>query len=115
MFIKATIADNPYLHETEYERSLAALPEATRNALLLGRWDCFEGAVFSEFDHRVHTCEPFKIPDEWPMYRSADDGFAEPFCAHWYAMDKCHNRLYVTDEIYQRGLLPEQSCYKKFS
>jgi hypothetical protein len=47
VFIPARINDNPYLAGTEYERQLAALPEATRKALLLGRWDVFEGSVFS--------------------------------------------------------------------
>src|SRR5713101_4716986 len=39
VFIPARISDNPYLHNTEYARQLEALPEATRKALLLGRWD----------------------------------------------------------------------------
>jgi hypothetical protein len=30
-------------------------PEAQRKALLLGRWDSFEGMVFSEWNFRRHT------------------------------------------------------------
>ena len=106
VFIRATIADNPYLHNTAYERSLAALPEATRKALLLGRWDIFEGAVFSEWNPAIHVCDPFPIPDEWEMWRSADDGFAAPACVLWYAHDRIHDHVYVVAEIYERGMTP---------
>ena len=107
VFIRATIKDNPFLHNTEYERSLAALPEATRKALLLGRWDVFEGAVFAEWDPSLHVCDPFQIPPEWPMWRGADDGYAAPACVLWFAHDKIHDRIYVVDELYRSGLTPE--------
>ncbi len=74
VFIPARITDNPHLAKTDYARSLEALPEAQRKALLLGRWDCFEGAVFSEWDYEHHTCEPFEVPESWEMWRAWDDG-----------------------------------------
>ncbi len=107
VFIPARISDNPYLYNTAYERSLAALPEATRKALLLGRWDVFEGAVFSEWDATIHTCTPFAIPLEWPMWRGADDGYAAPACVLWFAHDEIHDRLYVAQELYRSGMTPE--------
>jgi hypothetical protein len=107
VFIRATIADNPYLHNTEYERSLAALPEASRKALLEGRWDVFEGAVFSEWDPNIHTCEPFPIPAEWQIWRGCDDGFAAPCACLWLAHDETHDRIFVVQELYERGLTPE--------
>jgi hypothetical protein len=107
VFIRATIKDNPYLAGTEYERTLAALPEASRKALLLGRWDVFEGAVFSEWDYYRHTCQPFAIPAEWEVWRGADDGFANPACCLWLAHDPVMDRIYGIGELYQRGLTPE--------
>jgi hypothetical protein len=107
VFIAARISDNPHLAGTEYERQLAALPEATRKALLLGRWDVFEGAVFSEWDYGRHTCEPFEVPETWEMWRACDDGYAAPACVLWLAFDKVHDRIFVIDEIYERGLSPE--------
>jgi len=107
VFIPARISDNPYLANTSYARQLAALPEASRKALLLGRWDVFEGSVFSEWDPRIHVCDPFPIPDEWPMWRGADDGFAQPACTLWFAHDKIHDRIYVTQELYRSGMTPE--------
>jgi Terminase large subunit, T4likevirus-type, N-terminal len=108
VFIRATIADNPFLHNTEYERSLAALPEASRKALLEGRWDVFEGAVFSEFDHSRHTCDSFPIPVTWEIWRGADDGYALPGCVLWLSYDETNDRIFVIQELYQRGLIPEE-------
>lgn len=107
VFIRATIADNPFLAGTSYERSLAALPEATRKALLLGRWDIFEGTVFSEWDPKIHVCDPFPVPNEWPMWRGADDGFAAPAACYWLAHDTIHDRIYVTAELYASGMTPQ--------
>jgi hypothetical protein len=108
VFIPARISDNPYLHNTEYERSLATLPEATRKALLLGRWDVFEGAVFSEFDPTKHVCEPFAVPAGWEIWRACDDGFACPASVHWLTQNPDDKTIYVIAEIYKRGMLPEQ-------
>jgi len=107
VFILARISDNPYLAGTAYERQLEALPEATRRALLEGRWDVFEGAVFSEWNPRIHVCDPFAIPAEWEIWRGADDGFASPAAVLWFAHDEIHDRVYVIAELYRRGMTPE--------
>ncbi len=108
VFIRATIADNPYLANTDYERQLQALPEATRKALLLGRWDAYEGSVFSEWDYGIHTCDPFPVPVLWKTWRGADDGYAAPACVLWFAHDEIHDRVYVIQEIYERGMTPQE-------
>src|SRR5947208_4158437 len=107
VFIPARIGDNPYLAGTEYERQLQALPEASRKALLLGRWDVYEGAVFAEWDARVHTCEPFPIPAEWEDWRGGDDGYASRAAVLWFAKDDIHDRVYVIAELYASGMTPE--------
>ena len=107
VFIPARISDNPYLAGTSYERSLAALPEAQRKALLEGRWDTYEGAVFSEWNYQRHTCEPFQVHPSWPIFRSCDDGYAAPACVLWFAHDKIYERLFVVREAYQSGMTPE--------
>jgi len=73
VFILARISDNPYLAGTAYERQLESVAEATRRALLEGRWAVFEGAVFSEWNPRIHVCDPFMIPAEWEIWRGADE------------------------------------------
>jgi hypothetical protein len=107
VFIRATITDNPYLANTAYARSLESLPPAQHKALVEGRWDSYEGQVFSEWDYNKHTCQPFPIPVSWDIWRGADDGYAAPACVLWLAYDKTHDRYYCIDELYERGLTPE--------
>lgn len=55
-FIRSTLADNPDLAETDYDKTLAALPEAYRDAYRDGRFD------------RALRDEPFQsIPSSWVM------------------------------------------------
>jgi hypothetical protein len=111
VFVPARISDNPHLANTEYQRQLEALPEATRKALLHGRWDVYEGAVFSEWDYNRHSCESFDVPEEWEMWRACDDGYAAPACVLWFAFDDVHDRIFVVDELYERGLGPQELAF----
>ncbi len=107
VFIPARLKDNPYLANTDYARVLDALSEADRKTLKEGRWDVYAGAVFSEWDPRIHICDPFPIPEEWEMWRGADDGFAAPACVLWFAHDHIHDRIYVVQELYRSGMTPD--------
>ena len=76
--------------------------------MLEGRWDTYEGAVFSEWNYHLHTCEPFPVPYGWTLWRGADDGYAAPCCVLWFAHDRVYDRIYVLQELYERGLTPER-------
>jgi Terminase large subunit, T4likevirus-type, N-terminal len=106
VFIPSKLEDNPALAATDYSKVLDALAENDRKALKEGLWLLGEGAVFSEWNPRLHVVPSFEIPDEWPMWRSCDDGFAAPCCVLWFAHDKIYDRIYVVNEIYARGLNP---------
>ena len=110
VFIPSTIFDNKVLLENDpaYLASLAALPEAEKQALLYGRWDSFEGQVFTEWrddpahyqDQRwTHVVEPFPIPPNWKIWRGYDFGYSKPFSVGWYAADE-EGRLYRIREYY---------------
>ena len=97
-FIPARVTDNAALlkAQPDYVHQLEALPKRLRLAWLEGRWDVFQGQVFSEFtddpahyrDRRhTHVVEPFHIPREWRIYRSYDFGYAKPFSCGWWAVD----------------------------
>jgi hypothetical protein len=105
IFIPARICDNPPLAGTSYEDDLDALPEDTRKMLKEGRWDVVAGAMFSEFDHRKHVCDPFKIEATWKLWRGADDGYNAPACVLWAA--EYDHRIYIIDELYRSGMTPE--------
>ena len=97
-FIPARVTDNAALlkAQPDYVQQLQTLPRRLRMAWLEGRWDVFEGQVFTEFtddpahyqDRRyTHVIEPFDIPREWTVYRSYDFGYAKPFSCGWWAVD----------------------------
>lgn len=110
LFIPALVTENKFLMESDksYIKRLESLPEAERKALLYGDWEIFEGQFFPEFknvaenyEDRIgtHVIKPFRIPDQWTIYRSFDFGYARPFSVGWWAVDY-DGRLYRILELY---------------
>lgn len=110
IFVPASVFDNKKLLDNDpgYPARLAAMPEAERNALLYGDWDSFSGQVFTEwrndpahYDDRLytHVIRPFRVPDDWCIWRGFDWGFSRPFSVGWYAVDH-ERRLYRIRELY---------------
>ena len=104
VFIPARVTDNKALlaAQPDYLKQLEALPRRLRQAWLEGRWDIFQGQVFSEFtddpthyaDRRfTHVIPAFDIPREWRVYRSYDFGYAKPFSCGWWAVDHDNRRV----------------------
>jgi len=103
-FIPAKLSDNPYLMRSpEYLAMLSSLPEVQRRRLLEGDWDVAEDTAFPEFNHKVHTCEPFEIPNHWKRYRSCDYGYVAPSAVLWYAVAP-NGTVFVYRELYQKSL-----------
>ena len=93
-YIPALAMENPFITD-DYIFELEQKPEALRKSLLEGRWDAFEGMVFSEWrDEKshykdrlwTHVIDPFPIPPEWPRYFGFDHGYSRPASCGWYAM-----------------------------
>ncbi len=103
--IRSLVFDNRFLmeHNPDYVRTLMALPEARRRAMLYGDWNSFEGAFFPEFDNDKHTCEPFDIPKEWLKFCALDYGLDMTACL-WLAVGS-DRTLYVYRELYESDLI----------
>lgn len=110
IFVPSTVFDNRILLENDpaYLTRLASMPEQERRALLYGDWDSFSGQVFTEWrndpvhyrDRRgTHVIAPFRVPEEWRIWRSFDWGYSRPFSCGWYAVDH-ERRLYRIRELY---------------
>lgn len=110
VFVPATIFDNQILltNDPNYIANLAMLPEAERQALLYGDWNSFQGQVFSEWRNEqghykdrigTHVIDPFKVPENWRIYRGFDFGYAKPFAVGWFAVDH-DGRMYHLRELY---------------
>lgn len=95
---------NPFTKEwtpegLAYLAKLDALTGARKERLRYGKWVQAEGAVYSQFDERIHVIDRFDIPANWKRYRSIDFGFSNPFVCQWWAEDP-DGRLYLYREIY---------------
>lgn len=100
IYLPARLSDNPdkQFRET-YEFNLRAKKKHIRRALLDGDWWVTEGAFFEdEWDEDFNVCHPFRIPDDWPQFRSMDWGYKTRGVVHWYALDPDGN-LYVHREL----------------
>lgn len=104
IFIPSYLSDNKFLElcDSSYRERLLALPERERRALLFGDWDIFEGQYFSEFDRRIHTCEPFEIPKHYRRYRTIDYGLDRLACL-WIAVSP-DGKCYVYREYCESNL-----------
>lgn len=111
VFIRSLVTDNIALmnNNPDYIEQLKALPERLKKAWLYGDWDIFEGQYFEDFrikpdvtmctEHGIdegaalkqrrwtHVIKPFKVPDDWTIYRSFDWGYSKPFSCGWWAVD----------------------------
>jgi hypothetical protein len=59
-----------------------------RARYLYGDWDSVEGGYFEDdFNRDVHVIEPFKIPRDWPKFRSMDWGYKGQGVIGWFAMN----------------------------
>jgi hypothetical protein len=89
LYLPATLYDNPDKEFVEdYESRLLSSSEYIRQALLYGNWYATAGSYFGEdWNTRLHTCKPFRIPEHWPRFRSMDWGFKSPGAVLWWAMD----------------------------
>lgn len=122
IFVPSTVFDNAELlkNDPNYIATLAALPEAERNALLYGSWDSFAGQVFSEWTNDpnhyddglfTHVINEFKIPNNWRIIRVFDFGYSRPFAVLWLAVDE-EGKVYVIDELYGWNGQPNEGSKK---
>ena len=124
-FIPALVFDNQFILENDpsYVKSLEALPEKERQAMLYGDWDVFEGQFFTEFDEAIHTFiavgstseeneEENKvcIRSNWRKIRSRDYGLDMTDCL-WAALDE-NDTLYIYRELSEPNLIVSQSGNK---
>jgi hypothetical protein len=54
-----------------------------------------------------HVIKGFDIPYGWDLWRGADDGFAAPAACYWFTQNPDTKTIYVIDELYREGMLPE--------
>ena len=50
------------------------------------------------------------IPQGWKIWRGGDDGYAAPMAVYWLTEDPDRKTIYVIQELYRSGLLPDQAA-----
>lgn len=94
----------------DYLAQLEKLTGSLKDRLARGLWVAAEGMYFEEWDPNKHIVDEFDIPADWTRWVAIDWGFADPFCALWFARDPETRRIYVYREIYARGLRETQQA-----
>jgi phage terminase large subunit len=104
IYLPATLYDNPNPDFVkDYEQRLASAKPHIRQALLYGDWYLTVSSYYADvWSDNLHVCSPFKVPDDWPVFRSMDWGFKSPGCVHWWALDPDSN-LYCIRELTFQG------------
>jgi len=104
IYIPAKLSDNPDpAFRRSYEETLRTKPKHIQQAMLEGNWYLAPGSYYGDsWIVEIHIAKTFKIPPEWPQWRSMDWGFKAPGCVHWYAQDPDGN-IYVTRELTFQG------------
>lgn len=110
LMLESRHEDNPAL-TPEYLATLDRLTGYLYKRLRLGLWVAAEGMYFTEWDPDIHVVRPFEIPAHWTRWISVDYGFADPFCALWFARSPEQGRpIYVYRELYAPKLRDEQQA-----
>jgi hypothetical protein len=110
-FIPSSITDNPSLLKQDpgYINKLKGLGDPLLiRALLEGDWEVVAGSMFGDvWRKELHTCDEFPIPAGWELWRGGDDGYSAPLAYYWFTQDPVTKTIYVIDELYRKGMLPE--------
>jgi PBSX family phage terminase large subunit len=77
-YFNFSMADNPYIERTVYDRAKATMNESLFQRDFEGRFVKIEGLIYPEFDRSEHTIEPFEIPNHWPKWSGLDYGWTDP-------------------------------------
>lgn len=95
IYLPATIDDNPdKAFVRRYKKQLASRPPHIRDALLYGNWYVVVGAYFANhWRPDLHVIKPFRIPGDWPRFRSLDWGYKSHGCCLWWAVDPDGNLI----------------------
>lgn len=110
--------DNPSLYDeqgnltAQGEKTMATLNSLTgvRKARLRdGKWVGAEGLFFEVWDEALHTCAPFEIPEDWPVWGALDYGFSHPTAIGLFTRDS-DGVIYQIAEHVQAGWLAPQHC-----
>jgi hypothetical protein len=104
IYLPAKLTDNPDRNFVRnYTKNLQSAKPHIRAALLDGNWYVTANSYFGDvWNERIHLAKPFRLPADWPVFRSMDWGYKSFGCCHWWTMDPDEN-LFCMREYTFRG------------
>lgn len=103
LFVPALPHENPYLPDVFFADRKRDYTADQYRRLIEGAWDVFEGQYFTEWERRVHVCQPFAISKDWPRMLGVDYGYGAPWAVLWGAKSP-DGRVYIYRELYEAGV-----------
>jgi phage terminase large subunit-like protein len=100
-----TIDDAEHYTPEERAKIIASYPPHEREARSKGIPTMGSGRVFPVSEEQI-ACEPFPVPDWWPVIGGLDFGWDHPFAAVKLAYDKDSDIIYVTNAYRIREATP---------
>lgn len=109
LYLPASINDNPDPNfARQYRGTLLTRPKHIQEALLKGNWYFVPNAFFGEeWDEQIHTCNPFRVPRDWPVFRAMDWGHKKFGCIGWFTLDE-EDSLLMIKEFSFRGMVANE-------
>jgi hypothetical protein len=115
--LKSLHRDNPRLYTDAGElteagalsmRTLMALTGIRKSRGYEGEWVGAEGLFFEEWDDDLHTCAPFPIPADWPVWGALDIGRAHNTA--WGCLTENDGVIYLVAEHVKNNWPIAQHC-----
>ncbi len=109
IYLPAKLTDNPDKNFVRnYTLNLATKKAHIRQALLEGDWYVTANSFFADvWDPKRNIIQPFKVPKDWPVFRSMDWGYKQPGCVHWWALDRDENLICIKEYTFQGKEAPD--------
>ena len=98
-FIFSKFQENRFL-DAGYVQYLQELPGLLGKMWRDGDFDVQGGMAFDEFNPDIYVYDSWDIGDDWIRIRGIDDGYTNPYCCLWGAMDPATGRVVIYDEDY---------------
>lgn len=95
-----SMADNPYIERTVYDRAKATMNESIFQRDFEGRFVKLEGLIYPEFDRSQHVIEPFETPSHWPKWSGLDYGWTDPTSILGITFDPEDKIFYIYTQFY---------------
>jgi len=108
LYVNFSMADNPYIDRSVYDRAKATMNESVFQRDFEGRFVKIEGLIYPEFNRIDHIIEPFEIPAHWPRWSGLDYGWSDPTAILAITFDPEGKEFYVYKEFYKNRQLAEK-------